>query len=94
MDDLISRQAAIGEIREMSPELFSAYQHNVYVDKQAVIMRLMAMPLTERGADVVEVVRCKDCKHYEDSYFCTEHWCCTTEAEEFCSRGERREDEN
>ena len=50
--DYISRQAAVDEIREMSPELFSVYQHNVYIDKQGTMIRIMAMP----SADVVPVV--------------------------------------
>ena len=44
MSDLIDRQTAINMVREMSPELFSAYQHNAYVDKQEVMIRLMALP--------------------------------------------------
>ena len=47
MNDLIERQAAIDTIREMSPELFSAYQHNAYVDKQEVMIRLMALPSSQ-----------------------------------------------
>ena len=41
-------------------------------------------------ADVVEVVRCKDCKHYKTDGWCIwdgEEW----KPDEFCSRGERRE---
>ena len=38
-------------------------------------------------ADVVEVVRCKDCKHYIKACF---EW---HDDDDFCSYGERREDE-
>lgn len=48
MNDPISRQAAIDSIRQMSPELFSAYQHNTYVDKQEVMIRLMALPSAQK----------------------------------------------
>ena len=50
--------------------------------------------------DAVEVVRCKDCKHYE---YCEDgegYFCCSpyglhsdTAADDFCSYGERREGE-
>jgi hypothetical protein len=49
--------------------------------------------------DAVEVVRCKDCKHYhEETGFCEEHSCfCKEDMEwnmfaedDFCSYGERR----
>ena len=67
----------------------------------------LAKKLVERQptADVVEVVRCKDCKymcHYTDGHLeCrllsdlkpipTTY--CTMKADDFCSYGERREDE-
>lgn len=51
------------------------------------------------AADVVEVVRCKDCKYWKEEkdfgMFCT-HWGSTlteSQAEDFCSYGERREGE-
>ena len=49
-------------------------------------------------ADVVEVVRCKDCKFYKDWGDCitclywTEDWDVSTEPNAFCSYGERRTD--
>ena len=48
------------------------------------------------AADVVEVVRCKDCKHY-DPYDQTERFYCYDGIEgclpnDFCSYGERREE--
>lgn len=42
--------------------------------------------------DAIEVVRCKDCKHYGDDHFCCYPWCTTLE--DFCSRGERRGNED
>lgn len=50
-------------------------------------------------ADVVEVVRCKDCKNY-DNQFSVDNcgWCdefnCGTSDERFCSYGERKEVKN
>lgn len=44
MDDLISRQAAMNAIREISPAFFSAYRHEIYIDKQEVLARLKLLP--------------------------------------------------
>ena len=42
-------------------------------------------------ADVVEVVRCKDCKHADKYHHCDKvSW--WNNEDDFCSRGERRED--
>lgn len=48
-------------------------------------------------SDIVEVVRCKDCKHY-DPYDSTERFYCYYGIDgclpnDYCSYGERREDE-
>ena len=48
-------------------------------------------------ADVVEVVRCKDCKHYRDSFpydTCDVFDAKATDEEDFCSYGERKETED
>ena len=44
-------------------------------------------------AEVVEVVRCKDCKHYRDSFpydTCDGFDAKATDEEDFCSYGERK----
>lgn len=50
--------------------------------------------LSTNSPDVVEVVRCKDCRWFEKDGFHTNckimQFC--VEAEDYCSRGERRED--
>lgn len=50
--------------------------------------------LTKAIADAVPVVRCKDCRWYENDGYHTNcqimRFC--VEAEDYCSRGERRED--
>lgn len=65
LKDTISRQAAIDAIGQVSPELFSAYRHNIYIDKQEVMIRLMAVPPVQS-----EIVRCKDCKHWRRAIVC------------------------
>ena len=42
-------------------------------------------------ADVVEVVRCKDCKYFSEIQHCGVLGFC--EPNEFCSRGERRKED-
>ena len=55
--------------------------------------------------DVVEVIRCKDCKHYKPRNYQSSRWsskkpCCTRSAcisvneNDFCSFGERKEGAN
>lgn len=43
--------------------------------------------------DVVEVVRCKDCKHYrtDEDGWCIYHEDCYLKPDDYCSYGERRE---
>ena len=42
--------------------------------------------------DAVELVRCKDCKHYSLCESCSE-WHTDTNPEDFCSRGERKDND-
>ena len=42
-------------------------------------------------ADVVEVVRCKDCKHYDEWLVCPLNTFEKFNGTGFCNRGERRE---
>ena len=47
---------------------------------------------TEPTADVVEVVRCKDCAHYnayKDNYMCGLNVLAYVHEDDFCSRAER-----
>ena len=46
----------------------------------------------KKKPDFVEVVRCKDCKHYSVMESCLFH-CVGFEKDDFCSYGERKEDE-
>ena len=42
------------------------------------------------SADVVEVLRCKDCKWVEDDGFCRLHWG-KLKMDDYCSYGERKD---
>lgn len=68
------------------------YYHNGRVSKNIPIPELYDILEQMPTADVFPVVRCKECKHHGDDHFCCYSWC--TNPEEFCSRGERRNDEN
>lgn len=93
MDEYISREAAIKMIEEDLPEV-------VYYRKEDAIACLECLP----NADVVEVVRCKDCKHWhkclsddgsvEYIHFsrCTKGNQLANGNDYFCSSGERMTD--
>ena len=99
MDDLISRQAAIDAL----DRIFD----NVPMELTTEILRLRRELRGLHAEDVVPVIRCKDCKHFElnpvtvvdDIPLILAHEICTfwgngckTAQDGFCSFGERREE--
>ena len=97
MDDIISREAALyalGEAPEVwtdSPEEFAAL-----LQWEMDVTAIKALP----SADAVEVVRCRDCKNWQEwengtgSCHRSENgynWF-GVDATDYCSYGERRED--
>lgn len=83
MDDSISRQAAIDTVMECydNNELFEVYED-----------RLNNLPSAQP-----EIIRCKDCKHYEGGWYCSAWnnspgFPMVTE-EGYCNLAERRTDE-
>jgi hypothetical protein len=109
MDDYISRQAAIDGLNEQiaycdkalgSFEISMKDEYAVKVERASLIAykgQLESIP----AADVVPVVRCRDCKHwalYPSTTSSNLHECKAfgfahlhTAEMEFCSRGERKE---
>lgn len=88
MSDPIDRQAAIDEIND---EL-DAIDHVPKWVFVRLTRRIEQLPSVQP-----EIIRCKDCKHY-DPYDQTERFYCYDGIEgclpnDFCSYGERREDE-
>jgi len=88
MSDYIKREDAIDWIKSEREEN-SAYgeAEGLKIAEQLV----KGMP----SADVVEVVRCKDCIHYDEHT----RWQCdkfgqSVNADDYCSYGERKEQEN
>ena len=100
MNDLISRSALI--------EKFTAEAKKIAAkDKdfaQALMYVVTCLDIAP-AVDAVEVVRCKDCKHYQYGEFFTDiKFCCRLNSkgktmrynfadDEFCSYGERRDDD-
>ena len=96
MDDYISRQAAIETVEKC--QQYKVSKEDYAVDFAEVKTELMMLPT----ADVVEVVRCKDCKNYKKDIPCVggkyngcSEWIdegCEAPVNEndFCSYGERK----
>lgn len=78
------------------------YTHEIPLLEDEIKERSKAdfLKLCEDEKDVVEVVRCKDCKHFMFSsllgyYICIkDEGMCEPDPDDFCSMGERREHEN
>ena len=95
MSDYISRQAAIEALRKC--QQYKVSKEDYAVDFAEVKTELMMLPT----ADVVEVVRCKDCEHFEAINNDDHGWCkmisdlpCGISVrydDDYCSYGERRE---
>lgn len=84
MSDLISKQKVCEVLARFAPENYT----------QLVEMLVVKLP----AVDAVAVVRCKDCKWYERIMYSKDFRCCriggmeVTEPNDFCSLGERREE--
>ena len=82
MPEYIEREALMRNLKHFAPEQLTPLIKSL-IQKQP-------------AEDVVEVVRCKDCKNY-DNQFSVDNcgWCdefnCGTSDERFCSYGERKE---
>ena len=94
-EEFISRHAAIEQLASIIK--FKAYDCTEeiaeYPAKQAAEDFFSNIP----AADVVEVVRCKDCKHYSEEGKVTRYaWCYkwknAVNFGDFCSYGERAEE--
>lgn len=57
------------------------------------IERLEEILKNTQTVDVIEVVRCKDCKWHEDVDYCVNFMVFGFEGDDYCSWGERREDD-
>ena len=98
MQDLISRQEAIDELKEHralycdnTPDTFSklSYAEKNRVDElDTAIATLVNLPSAEP-----EIIRCKDCKHWKGSIKqCGVQVCSEMYGDDYCSRSDRREE--
>lgn len=97
MSDYISRQAAIEAVDECTKLKITDDFYTVYTEEMKDV--IADIP----AADVVEVVRCKDCKHYKRNIPCVgghyngcDEWIdegnpITVYDNDYCSYGERRQ---
>ena len=89
MSDYIKREDAIQAVKDSSYSLTDG--EYIEVNGYSAIEQIEDIP----SADVVEVVRCKDCIFNNDGWCGADHlgsrW---IEAEDYCSFGERKEREH
>lgn len=96
MDECISRKAAIAYIREQSEECQKAFEElggesGIYADAYNDLAEdFHSIP----AADMVEVVRCKDCKYNRGSHKCLnpDSFFAVPKDDDFCSYGTRKEE--
>jgi len=94
MDDLISRQAAIDAVKKNTFRLTFAEEQNcegrVAWSANAVYSDVIEGALLELPSAQPEIIRCKDCKHWDGVDTCdvidAPVW-----DNDFCSMAERRE---
>ena len=92
MSDLISRQDAIDAVNNLTYPSSLMDVKRILVDLPSVQPNLQ--PTCNQLA--TEIIRCKDCKHWERDAIFDEGWCRWKQQGEpnwFCADGERRENE-
>ena len=92
----ISREAAIDAVMSVEPFALMDFEGKVFGAGQKtddVVKALEQLP----SADVVEVIKCKDCKHHYTKSLLCEVWSrygtVATLDTDYCSYAERRTDE-
>ena len=89
MKEYIEKEAALNELQSelaYDPDMY-INEHNKYIDfgLKIAIRDIEFQP----AADVVEVVRCKDCTEYNGHRYCHYH-ADPVDDNDFCSYGERK----
>ena len=87
MDDTVSRQMATDALRKMQTYKLFQGDDVLLIDQAGAMTELMLSP----PADVVPVVRCKDCKFREEDAFCTGRGfpCQLVPDDGFCDKGKK-----
>ena len=98
MSDLISRQAAIDAIEYITSSMSVCVNtdecHGMKRMQRQAVIELANLPSAQP-----EIIRCKDCRYYQDNNDGYPHINCkwdaneTPDADDFCSGAERRTDE-
>ena len=98
MDDLISRQAAIDAIEYITSSMSVCVNtdecHGMKRMQRQAVIELANLPSAQP-----EIIRCKDCRYYQDNNDGYPHINCkwdaneTPDADDFCSGAERRTDD-
>lgn len=93
-DEYIRREDAVNALAKTmptpaTPDGAGEFDHEIHIADEAFADAIRIIESIE-PADVVPVVRCRDCKYYEGR-----HWCGLNETnfdpDAFCSYGERKE---
>lgn len=99
MIEYIKKQDVIDELMDYASRWFAYDPYNkiVAIIFQDVELTIKGIPSTElRHASTLDIVRCKECKHWWSDggaiMFC-EQTDFPTDADDFCSYGERKESE-
>lgn len=69
-------------------------ENGIYMDTEATEYTIKRFNNAVPAADVVEVVRCKDCKHYKDNHRCYSKYSNMDNyrsPNDYCSYGERED---
>lgn len=94
MKEYIEREAAVSELNRIEKLYQNTYMSNVRAEMASYCCQVIKhIP----AADVVEVVRCKDCKAYgemlpgKDSRMICHKWALNFEPNHYCSYGARKD---
>ena len=103
MSDYISKQAAVDALAKTmptpaTPDGAGEFDHEIHIADEAFADAIRIIESIE-PADVVQVVRCKDCENWQTDWnpsIPDRHYCAVMDsmmkANDFCSYGEMRED--
>ena len=91
MNGYIKKEDAEQELQHFCDDMLHHFEMNLFAER-ARVKDCIAIIRKVPSVDVVEVVRCKDCKNYMTIH-CTCDGCCISD-EWYCADGERKEQEN
>ena len=94
MSDLISTQEAVAKIVDTAIRKISSGEQKLTKEyEQSVIEAVNEILNIARRTEQPEIVRCKDCKHFEREMLYCDDLGFMCREDDFCSRAERRIDD-